>query len=95
MWPTIFTLLMLIAFGFSIKKIITKRKEASITGWKSLGTSLCFFLIAAINLLAYWFDFIGIISLSLTILLLIIGAYFTRYLPANYENERRGNNAKL
>lgn len=95
MWPTIFTLLMLIAFGFSIKKIITKRKEASIIGWKSLGTSLCFFLIAAINLLAYWFDLIGIISLSLTILLLIIGAYFTRYLPANYENERRGNNAKL
>ncbi|MBD8014477.1 MULTISPECIES: hypothetical protein [Planococcus] len=95
MWPTIFTLLILIAFGFSIKKIITKRKAASITGWKSLGTSLCFFLIAAINLLAYWFDLIGIISLSLTILLLIIGAYFTRYLPANYENGRRGNHAKL
>lgn len=85
MWPTICTLLMLIAFGFSIKKIITKRKEASITGWKSLGTSICFFLIAAINLLAYWLDFIGIISLALTILLLITGAYFSRYLQTDHE----------
>ncbi|MDN3436704.1 hypothetical protein QMA04_01310 [Planococcus sp. APC 3900] len=91
MWPTIFTIVTLIVFGFSIKKIIAKRKEAFITGWKSLGTSICFFLIAAINLLAYWFDFSGIISLFLTILLLAAGAYFTRYLP----DERKWNNAKL
>lgn len=85
MWPTIFTLLAVIVFGFSIKKIITKRKEESITGWKPFGTSICFFLIAAINLLAYWFDFIGIISLALTILLLITGAYFSRYLQTDHE----------
>ena len=95
MWPAILTLLMVIALGFSIKKIIAKRKEASITGWKTLGTSICFFLIAIVNLLAYWVDFIGIISMSLTTLLLVVGAYFTRYLPANHKDERKWNNAKL
>lgn len=91
MWPTISTLLMVLAFGFSINKIIIKRKEAAITGWKTLGTSICFFLIAAINLLAYWFDFMGIFSMALTVLLLMAGAYFTRYLP----DERKWDNAKL
>jgi glucose uptake protein GlcU len=36
---------------------------------------------AVINLLAYWFDFLGIISGSITIILLIMGAYFTKYIP--------------
>ena len=89
MWPVILTALLLIALGFSVNKVIRKRKEASITDLKSLGTSICFFLIAIVNLLAYWFDFIGIISMFLTTLLLITGAYFSRYLQTDNETYPR------
>ena len=91
MWPAILTLLVLVILGLSINKIIIKRKEAQITNLKSLGTSICFLLIAVVNLLSYWFDFLGIVSMALTILLLVIGAYFTRYL----RGERGWNDAKL
>ncbi|WP_298831149.1 hypothetical protein [uncultured Planococcus sp.] len=89
MWPTIATVFLLIAIGFAVNKIIKKRKESSITDLKSLGTSICFFLIAIVNILAYWFDFIGIISMSLTILLLITGAYCSRYLQTDHETYPR------
>lgn len=89
MWPVIATLLVLLILGLSVNKIIVKRKEAQITNPKSLGTSICFLLIAVVNLLAYWFHFIGIISMSLTVLLLILGAYFTRYLKADNETYSR------
>ena len=89
MWPIILTALLLIALGFSVSKVIRKRKESSITDLKSLGSSICFFLIAIVNILAYWFDFIGIISMSLTTLLLITGAYFSRYLQTDHETYPR------
>ncbi|MGH2316332.1 hypothetical protein ACRC6Q_01125 [Planococcus sp. SE5232] len=89
MWPTIATVFLLIAIGFAVNKIIKKRKESSAADLKSLGTSICFFLIAIVNLLAYWFDIIGIISMSLTILLLITGAYFSRYLQTDHETYPR------
>ncbi|WP_223636497.1 hypothetical protein [Planococcus sp. 4-30] len=89
MWPAILTALVLIALGVSINKIIRKRKASSATDLKSLGTSICFFLIAIVNILAYWFDIIGIISMSLTILLLITGAYFSRYLQTDHETYPR------
>lgn len=84
MWPTIATLIVLFILLLLVKKISRKRKQAQITDPKSLGTSICFLLIAMVNLFAYWFNFIGIVSMSLTMLLLVIGAYFTRYLQADY-----------
>lgn len=80
MWPTITTLIVLFILGLSINKIIVKSKAAQITNLKSLGTSICFLSIAVINLLAYWFDILGIFSMAMTVLLLVAGAYFTRYL---------------
>lgn len=80
MWPAILTVVLIIIFGFSVTNLIRKKKEAQITGFKSLATSICCFLIGVVNLLAYWFDFMGIINWTLTVLLLIIGAYFTKYL---------------
>lgn len=65
---------------FSIRVVIKKRKESGITGFKTLLTSICFFLIAIINLLAYWFHFMGIINWTITMILLILGAYFTKYM---------------
>lgn len=87
MWPAILTVMLMTIFGFSVTHLIRKRKKAQITGIKSLVISICFFLIGAVNLLAYWFDFIGIINWTLTVLLLIMGAYFSKYLPV-YETER-------
>ena len=95
MWPAILTLLVLVILGLSINKIIIKRKEAQITNLKSLGTSICFLLIAVVNLLAYWFDFLGVFSMAMTVALLIIGAYFTRYLQTDIHDERKWNDAKL
>ncbi|MDL4842361.1 hypothetical protein [Aquibacillus rhizosphaerae] len=46
---------------------------------KSALSPICLYLIAITNLLAYWFDFMGIVSWSMTIILLMLGAYFTRY----------------
>ena len=52
-----------------------------ITGIKSALTSITFFLIAITNILAYWFHFMGLVSWTITVILLILGAYFTRYMP--------------
>lgn len=90
-WPIGLTLLVLVLLGVSINKIIVKRKEEQVTDLKSLGTSICFLLIAIVNVLAYWFNFLGVFSMALTVLLLVIGAYFTRYL----QKERGWNDAKL
>lgn len=38
---------------------------------------------AITNLLAYWFNSLGIISWSITIILLILDANFTRYIPVS------------
>ncbi|WP_237648591.1 hypothetical protein [Sediminibacillus terrae] len=54
---------------------------------KAALTPICFYLIAVTQLLAYWLDFLGIISWTITVLLLIIGAYFTKYLPVKEDGE--------
>jgi len=78
--PIILSTIVIIGLIFSISFIVQKRKKADITGIKSALTSICFFLIAVTNLLAYWFDFMGIIHFLITVMLLILAAYFTKYL---------------
>ncbi|KWU55013.1 hypothetical protein AWW70_25750 [Bacillus mycoides] len=58
-----------------------KRKKAGIKGLKSSLTSICFFSIAILNLFAYWFHFGGIFTWLFSIVLLLVGAYFTKYIP--------------
>ncbi|MBE7121084.1 hypothetical protein [Bacillus cereus] len=58
-----------------------KRKKAGIKGLKSALTSICCFLIAILNLFAYWFRFGGIFTWLFSIVLLLVGAYFTKYIP--------------
>lgn len=77
----VFSIIILIALALSIIYLIRKRKERGVTGFKTALTSICFYLIAVVNLCTYWFNFLGIISWSLTIGLLILGAYFTKFLP--------------
>jgi CHASE2 domain-containing sensor protein len=76
-WSVVLIAALLIS-GFYVYR---KRKAAGITGIKTALTSICFYLIAVVNLFAFWFDFIGLISWGLTVVLLITGAYFTKYLP--------------
>ncbi|MEQ6356888.1 hypothetical protein ABNX05_19855 [Lysinibacillus sp. M3] len=81
MLQIILSIILIITLIFSISVVIQKRKKASITGIKSILTSICLYLIAVTNLLAYWFDFMGLLNWSITVILLILGAYFTKYMP--------------
>jgi len=72
----------IVAFIIVIPVIIKKRKKAGTSGIKSALTSICVLLSALINILAYWFDFMGMLTWSISFLLLILAAYFTKYLPA-------------
>lgn len=58
-----------------------KRKKAGIKGLKSALTSICFFSLAIFNLFAYWFQFGGMLTVLFSIVLLLVGAYFTKYIP--------------
>lgn len=80
----LFTVLLVLAFLVSVTMLIQRRKKAGITGLKTALTSICFYLIAAINLLAYWFfGFLGLVSWSMTVMLLLLGAYFTKYMAVS------------
>lgn len=85
MGSIILSVILVIALILSIIIVINKRKKAGITSMKSLLTSICLYLIAIVNLLVYWFNFLGLVSWSLTIVLLIVGAYFTKYIPTAQE----------
>ncbi len=61
--------------------IIRKRKKAGVTGIKTAFTPMCLLVSAFVNYLAYWFDVMGIISWAVSIFLLVLSAYFTKYLP--------------
>ncbi|GEN52758.1 hypothetical protein HFA01_10200 [Halobacillus faecis] len=73
--------LLLLALLVSVSAFIHMRKKEGIKGWKTALTSICFYAIAILNLMAYWLDGLGIVSWGITIVLLMLGAYFTRYMP--------------
>lgn len=79
--PIFLTIILLIALVVSATVVIRKRKKRGITGMKSALTSISLFLIPIINLLAYWFHFMGLVNWTIIVILLILAAYFTRYMP--------------
>ncbi|SEM23050.1 hypothetical protein SAMN05192533_101520 [Mesobacillus persicus] len=81
MVPILLSVLLVFVLVFSIILVIQRRKKAGITGMKSALTPICFFLIGITNLLAYWFHFMGIMNWFISVTLLILGAYFTKYMP--------------
>ncbi|WP_053220079.1 hypothetical protein [Virgibacillus senegalensis] len=87
MLPVSLSILTVIVVVYTITLNIKKRKKAGVTGFKTALTPICFYLIAVTQLLAYWFGFLGIISWTITILFLMAGAYFTKYLPANEDGQ--------
>jgi hypothetical protein len=76
----LFTLL-IPALIVSVALAIRKRRKNNITGVRSALTPLCFFLAGVINLLAYWFDSMGFLNWGITVMLFILGSYFTKYMP--------------
>ncbi len=74
-------IILIVAFIIVIPIIIKKRKKAGASGMKSALTSICFLLMVLINILAYWFNFMGLLTWSVSFLLFILAAYFTKYLP--------------
>ncbi|AGX04852.1 MULTISPECIES: hypothetical protein [Bacillaceae] len=87
MIPILLTIILVISLPFSISILMKKRKEAGVTGFKSALTSICFFLIAIVNLISYWMGWLGIFNWMMALILLLAGAYFTKYLqPAGTGN---------
>ncbi|HLR02182.1 MAG TPA: hypothetical protein VK111_05490 [Virgibacillus sp.] len=63
----------------SIIFFIAKRKVSG----KEMVPSICLFVVASINLIGLWFDVLGIVTSLLSFVFLAIGAYYTKFLPAN------------
>ena len=75
-------LLMIVLSFLAVSMYIAYQKEkAEIKGLKSALTSICFFSLAIFNLFAYWFQFGGMLTVLFSIVLLLVGAYFTKYIP--------------
>jgi len=75
------TIIMLIALTVSTFYLVYQRRRKGITGFKTALTSICFYSIAIINLVAIWTKSLGIITWLLSILLLFLAAYFTKFFP--------------
>jgi preprotein translocase subunit SecG len=87
MIPILLTIILVIVLPVSISILIKRRKDAGVTGFKSALTSICFFLIAFVNLISYWMGWLGMFNWMMTIILLLAGAYYSKYLlPAGTEN---------
>ncbi|UOQ86372.1 hypothetical protein [Gracilibacillus salinarum] len=80
-------IILIIAMIVSFVYTVRQRKKASITGFKTYLTPLCFQLNAVVYLCAYWFDVIGIISWMLMIFLFLLAAYFMKYSAAVTSSE--------
>ena len=79
--PTILSVILILVLMVSVSVFVKRRKKAGVTGIKSALTSICLYLMAIINLFAYWFDFSGVVTWTITTVLIILGVYFTKYLP--------------
>lgn len=77
----ILSIVLIIVLIISIIFVVKKRKKAGITGLKSALTQICFFLISIICLFAYWFKYTGLIIWVMNGVLLIMAAFFTKYMP--------------
>jgi Ca2+/Na+ antiporter len=83
------TSILIVALIISISAVARKRRKQGITGIKTALTSICFYFIAFINLLALWFNLLGLWSWASTVVLLLLAAYFTMYLKLAINREDR------
>lgn len=74
-------IILTVAFIFFIPVVIIKRKKAGVTGIRTALPAICLLLLVLTIILSYWFNFMGLISWSVGFILLILAAYFTKYMP--------------
>ncbi len=75
---------LIISLIYFLKQIQnTKKKEGSAGGIKRYLTSICFFMIAFVILVAMTFDLLGIIVWGIVIIFTFLAAYFTKFFPTN------------
>jgi len=79
----ILSVILIFSLVSSVLVVIKKRKKAGVTGIRNALTSICFLLIGVTALFAYWFDFMGLLSWFILFVLLILGAYFTKFMPVS------------
>ncbi|KGX84775.1 hypothetical protein [Pontibacillus litoralis] len=72
---------LLIFLLLSVVFVRIQRKKRGLTGMKSAIPAICLWLIALIHLTAYWINGLGVVRWMLTVLLLMIGGYYTAYVP--------------
>lgn len=73
----------IIVFITVIPIIIKQRKKAGMTGFKSALTPICFLSITLLNIVAYTFQFLGLFTLLVSMVLLIVAAYFMKYMSVS------------
>jgi uncharacterized membrane protein YhaH (DUF805 family) len=81
MLKVVLTIIMLIVFVISLSILIRQRRMQGITGFKSILTPICFYLIGVTGIIGLWTQSFGIVLFSLSVILLFLAAYFTRYFP--------------
>ncbi|KAA0760332.1 hypothetical protein [Bacillus sp. SH5-2] len=81
MLKILLTIVFIIFLAVSMYIAYQKRKKAEIKGLKSALTLICFFTLAILNLLAYWLNFGGVFIWLISIVLLLVAVYFTKYIP--------------
>lgn len=70
-----------LAVTLSVFILYKKRRKMENKGVRSFVTPICFLFMPVVALFAYLFDTVGILSWTGTLILLFVGAYFTKYLP--------------
>lgn len=63
------------------RAIRRKRKYGKVGGFKSYLTSISLYAVAVVNLIAAHMESLGIVSWVLTLIFILLGAYFTRFIP--------------
>ncbi len=79
----VLTAILIISLIISGTLVIKKRRKLGLTDVKSALTPICFLLIGVVGLFAYWFNMTGVSTWFIFFVLLLLGAYFTKYMPVS------------
>lgn len=70
-----------IIFIISIFFLLRSRRKYAITGFKTLLTPICFYMIGILGAIGLWTHSFGLFLWILIVSFLLLAAYFTKYLP--------------
>jgi len=80
-------IILTVACIFFIPVVIAKRKKAGVTGIKTALPAICLLLLMLTIILSYWLNVMGLVSWSIGFILLILAAYFTKYMPVSEDGD--------